>query len=171
MAEEAVDKMLEDTPVEEAAGATITSDDDMELSDNDMKRLMNMNLDDLIEDVKSDTDSISIDDLLNPDEELKNAEAKAQAQALEEAQTEKGKTDLKENKETVKVDESKIKPEKPKKDNFFKKIKKVFLIVLRMRVLMMIIQIMAMMEIFHNRKRLQISRKLVMENLRMRMNR
>ena len=48
MAEEAVDKMLEDTPVEEAAGATITSDDDMELSDNDMKRLMNMNLDDLI---------------------------------------------------------------------------------------------------------------------------
>ena len=78
MAEEAVDKMLEDTPVEEAAGATITSDDDMELSDNDMKRLMNMNLDDLIEDVKSDTDSISIDDLLNPDEDLKNAEAKAQ---------------------------------------------------------------------------------------------
>lgn len=126
MAEEAVDKMLEDTPVEEAAEATITSDDDMELSDNDMKRLMNMNLDDLIEDVKSDTDSISIDDLLNPDEDLKNAEAKAQAQALEEAQTEKGKTDLKENKETVKVDESKIKPEKPKKDNFFKKIKKVF---------------------------------------------
>ena len=126
MAEEAVDKMLEDTPVEEAAGATITSDDDMELSDNDMKRLMNMNLDDLIEDVKSDTDSISIDDLLNPDEDLKNAEAKAQAQALEEAQTEKGKTDLKENKETVKVDESKIKPEKPQKDNFFKKIKKVF---------------------------------------------
>ena len=58
MAEEAVDKMLEDTPVEEAAGATITSDDDMELSDNDMERLMNMNLDDLIEDVKSDTDSI-----------------------------------------------------------------------------------------------------------------
>ena len=49
MAEEAVDKMLEDTPVEEAAEATITSDDDMELSDNDMKRLMNMNLDDLIE--------------------------------------------------------------------------------------------------------------------------
>ena len=93
---------------------------------NDMKRLMNMNLDDLIEDVKSDTDSISIDDLLNPDEDLKNAEAKAQAQALEEAQTEKGKTDLKENKETVKVDESKIKPEKPQKDNFFKKIKKVF---------------------------------------------
>ena len=36
--------MLEDTPVEEAAGATITpADDDSELSDNDMERLMNMN--------------------------------------------------------------------------------------------------------------------------------
>ena len=42
----------------------------MELSDNDMKRLMNMNLDDLIEDVKSDTDSISIDDLLKDSENI-----------------------------------------------------------------------------------------------------
>lgn len=179
MAEEVVDKMLEDTPVEEAAGATITpADDDMELSDNDMQRLMNMNLDDLIEDVKSDTDSISIDDLLNPGDELKNAEAQAQAQALAEELSEKEKSDPQENEaepddkkadadnnddtaaaqtkagdeetvsdiedgqsaennkeadneepekeEKIQVDESKIKPEKPKKDSFFKKIKKVF---------------------------------------------
>ena len=86
--------MLEDTPVEEAAGATITpADDDSELSDNDMERLMNMNLDDLIDDVKADTDSISIDDLLNQGDELKNAEAQAQAQALAEELAEKEKND------------------------------------------------------------------------------
>ena len=160
-AEEEVNKMLEDTPVEEAAGATITpADDDSELSDNDMERLMNMNLDDLIDDVKADTDSISIDDLLNQGDELKRAEA--QAQALEEELAEKEKNDSQvnetepddnkadsdnntepdaaqteagneeadnkepEKKESVQVDESKIKPEKPKKDSFFKKIKKVF---------------------------------------------
>lgn len=157
-AEEEVNKMLEDTPVEEAAGATITpADDDSELSDNDMERLMNMNLDDLIDDVKADTDSISIDDLLNQGDELKSAEAQAQAQALEEELAEKEKNDSQvneteagnegavsdienrqdadnkeadnkepEKKESVQVDESKIKPEKPKKDSFFKKIKKVF---------------------------------------------
>ena len=177
-AEEEVNKMLEDTPVEEAAGATITpADDDSELSDNDMERLMNMNLDDLIDDVKADTDSISIDDLLNQGDELKNAEAQAQAQALAEELAEKEKNDSEvndtepddnkadadnntepdaaqteagneeavsdienrqdadnkeadnkepEKKESVQVDESKIKPEKPKKDSFFKKIKKVF---------------------------------------------
>lgn len=157
-AEEEVNKMLEDTPVEEAAGATITpADDDSELSDNDMERLMNMNLDDLIDDVKADTDSISIDDLLNQGDELKREEAQAQAQALEEELAEKEKNDSQvneteagnegavsdienrqdadnkeadnkepEKKESVQVDESKIKPEKPKKDSFFKKIKKVF---------------------------------------------
>ena len=157
-AEEEVNKMLEDTPVEEAAGATITpADDDSELSDNDMERLMNMNLDDLIDDVKADTDSILIDDLLNQGDELKRAEAQAQAQALEEELAEKEKNDSQvneteagnegavsdienrqdadnkeadnkepEKKESVQVDESKIKPEKPKKDSFFKKIKKVF---------------------------------------------
>ena len=157
-AEEEVNKMLEDTPVEEAAGATITpADDDSELSDNDMERLMNMNLDDLIDDVKADTDSISIDDLLNQADELKRAEAQAQAQALEEELAEKEKNDSQvneteagnegavsdienrqdadnkeadnkepEKKESVQVDESKIKPEKPKKDSFFKRIKKVF---------------------------------------------
>lgn len=177
-AEEEVNKMLEDTPVEEAAGATITpADDDSELSDKDMERLMNMNLDDLIDDVKADTDSISIDDLLNQGDELKSAEAQAQAQALAEELAEKEKNDsqvnetepddnkadsdnntepdaaqteagneeavsdienrqdadnkeadnkVPEKKESVQVDESKIKPEKPKKDSFFKKIKKVF---------------------------------------------
>lgn len=107
MAEEAVDKMLEDTPVEEAAGATITSDDDMELSDNDMKRLMNMNLDDIIDDVKSD--SASIDDLFgsSPDKETEHNEKSADTQA-----------------QTISADDKK--KLKPQKEGFFKKIKKVF---------------------------------------------
>lgn len=146
IAEKVVDKMLEETPVEEAAGATITTDDDAsELTDNDMERLANMNLDDLIDDVRSGTDSISIDDLLNQEDGLKNAEAQAQAQAFAEEQSEKENNDADsgiedgtdtdnkeidndktEIKESVQVDESKIKPEKSKKDSFFKKIKKVF---------------------------------------------
>lgn len=107
MAEEAVDKMLEDTPVEEAAGATITSDDDMELSDNDMKRLMNMNLDDIIDDVKSD--SASIDDLFgsSPDKETEHNGKSADTQA-----------------QTISADDKK--KLKPQKEGFFKKIKKVF---------------------------------------------
>lgn len=107
MAEEAVDKMLEDTPVEEAAEATITSDDDMELSDNDMKRLMNMNLDDIIDHVKSD--STSIDDLFgsSPDKETEHNEKSADTQA-----------------QTISADDKK--KLKPQKEGFFKKIKKVF---------------------------------------------
>lgn len=57
-----LEALLDNTPAEEAAEATLTSDDNSELSDDDMKRLMNMNLDDIIDDVKSD--SASIDDLL-----------------------------------------------------------------------------------------------------------
>lgn len=57
-----LEALLDNTPLEEAAEAKLTSDDNSELSDDDMKRLMNMNLDDIIDDVKSD--STSIDDLL-----------------------------------------------------------------------------------------------------------
>ncbi|MFR2924923.1 MAG: hypothetical protein ACLTKH_01910 [Eubacterium sp.] len=57
-----LEALLDNTPLEEAAEAKLTSDDNSELSDDDMKRLMNMNLDDIIDDVKSD--SASIDDLL-----------------------------------------------------------------------------------------------------------
>ena len=222
-AEEEVNKMLEDTPVEEAAGATITpADDDSELSDNDMERLMNMNLDDLIDDVKADTDSISIDDLLNQGDELKSAEAQAQAQALAEELAEKEKNDSQvnetepddnkadsdnntepdaaqteagneeavsdienrqdadnkeadnkepEKKESVQVDESKIKPEKPKKDSFFKKIKKVFFDSLEEESPKEEAADNGMAKILHQRISLQTSRKLIMENLRMRMNR
>ena len=45
-----LEALLDNTPLEEAAEAKLTSDDNSELSDDDMKRLMNMNLDDIIDD-------------------------------------------------------------------------------------------------------------------------
>ena len=56
-----LDELLENTPVEEASKADITEQDNAELTDSDMQRLMNMNLDDIIDDVKSD--SISVGEL------------------------------------------------------------------------------------------------------------
>lgn len=69
-----LEALLDNTPLEEAAEAKLTSDDNSELSDDDMKRLMNMNLDDIIDDVKSD--STSIDDLFgsSPDKETEHNE-------------------------------------------------------------------------------------------------
>ena len=85
----------------------MTSDDNSELSDDDMKRLMNMNLDDIIDDVKSD--SASIDDLFgsSPDKETEHNEKSADTQA-----------------QTISADDKK--KLKPQKEGFFKKIKKVF---------------------------------------------
>ena len=99
--------LLDNTPLEEAAEATLTSDDNSELSDDDMKRLMNMNLDDIIDDVKSD--SASIDDLFgsSPDKETEHNEKSADTQA-----------------QTISADDKK--KLKPQKEGFFKKIKKVF---------------------------------------------
>ena len=76
-----LEALLDNTPLEEAAGAKLTSDDNSELSDDDMKRLMNMNLDDIIDDVKSD--SASIDDLFgsSPDKETEHNGKSADTQA------------------------------------------------------------------------------------------
>ena len=102
-----LEELLDNTPLEEAAEATLTSDDNSELSDDDMKRLMNMNLDDIIDDVKSD--SASIDDLFgsSPDKETEHNEKSADTQA-----------------QTISADDKK--KLKPQKEGFFKKIKKVF---------------------------------------------
>lgn len=102
-----LEELLDNTPLEEAAEATLTSDDNSELSDDDMKRLMNMNLDDIIDDVKSD--SASIDNLFgsSPDEETEHNEKSADTQA-----------------QTISADDKK--KLKPQKEGFFKKIKKVF---------------------------------------------
>ena len=102
-----LEALLDNTPLEEAAGAKLTSDDNSELSDDDMKRLMNMNLDDIIDDVKSD--SASIDDLFgsSPDKETEHNGKSADTQA-----------------QTISADDKK--KLKSQKEGFFKKIKKVF---------------------------------------------
>lgn len=102
-----LEALLDNTPPEEAAEATLTSDDNSELSDDDMKRLMNMNLDDIIDDVKSD--SASIDDLFgsSPDKETEHNVESADTQV-----------------QTISADDKK--KLKPQKEGFFKKIKKVF---------------------------------------------
>lgn len=102
-----LEELLDNTPLEEAAEATLTSDDNSELSDDDMKRLMNMNLDDIIDDVKSD--SASIDDLFgsSPDKETEHNEKSADTPV-----------------QTISADDKK--KLKPQKEGFFKKIKKVF---------------------------------------------
>lgn len=102
-----LEALLDNTPLEEAAEAKLTSDDNSELSDDDMKRLMNMNLDDIIDHVKSD--STSIDDLFgsSPDKETEHNEKSADTQA-----------------QTISADDKK--KLKPQKEGFFKKIKKVF---------------------------------------------
>lgn len=60
-ADKALDKLLEETEKDEAAGSNLSKDDelikDMDLSDGEKDRLVNMNLDDLLNDVNSDAGS------------------------------------------------------------------------------------------------------------------
>lgn len=164
-----LEELLDNTPLEEAAGAILTSDDNSELSDSDMERLMNMNLDDIIDDVKSD--SVSIDDLFGNtlDDSKKNTadndNAKINEQNIEgsgnmesegrEPENKESNSKEPDNKESdnkesdstgsditepdnadsgtadnnSKADEINAadkKKLKPKKESFFKKIKKVF---------------------------------------------
>lgn len=56
-----LDELLDNTDYSEAVEAEITTDDNVELSDSDMERLLNMELDDIIEDVTSD--SVSVEEL------------------------------------------------------------------------------------------------------------
>ena len=60
-ADKALDKLIEETQKDEAAGSNLSKDDelikDMDLSDGEKDRLVNMNLDDLLNDVNTDTGS------------------------------------------------------------------------------------------------------------------
>lgn len=60
-ADKALDKLIEETQKDEAAGSNLSKDDelikDMDLSDGDKDRLVNMNLDDLLNDVNTDAGS------------------------------------------------------------------------------------------------------------------
>lgn len=60
-ADKALDKLIEETQKDEAAGSNLSEDDelikDMDLSDGEKDRLVNMNLDDLLNDVNTDAGS------------------------------------------------------------------------------------------------------------------
>ena len=60
-ADKALDKLIEETQKDEAAGSNLSKDDelikDMDLSDGEKDRLVNMNLDDLLNDVNTDAGS------------------------------------------------------------------------------------------------------------------
>ena len=60
-ADKALDKLIEETQKDEAAGSNLSKDDelikDMDLSDDEKDRLVNMNLDDLLNDVNTDAGS------------------------------------------------------------------------------------------------------------------
>lgn len=66
-ADKEIDKLLDDTVKEETTGSSLSKDDelvkDMELSDSEKDRLVNMNLDDLISDVHSEASSEGIDNV------------------------------------------------------------------------------------------------------------
>lgn len=150
-----LEELLDNTPLEEAAGATLTSDDNSELSDSDMERLMNMNLDDIIDDVKSD--SVSIDDLFGnagaADVQQSNApeagssdkadvkteekeskdsgskdsdSAESDGTGQDNIQPDNAGSDMAGNKKVDGINAADKKKLKPKKESFFKKIKKVF---------------------------------------------
>lgn len=135
-ADEVLNEMLENTPIEEAAEATLTSEDNSELSEDDMARLMNMKLDDIIDDVKSD--SVSIDELFGQgsNSEVNMAEYAATDKSVTdvsgEAQADasgKAPTDSLTDTVTASADKEQKKSKKDKnnkKQGFFGKLKKVF---------------------------------------------
>ena len=135
-ADEVLNEMLENTPIEEAAEATLTSEDNSELSEDDMARLMNMKLDDIIDDVKSD--SVSIDELFGQgsNSEVNMAEYAATDKSVTDVPGEAGAdasgkapTDSLTDTVTASADNEQKKSKKDKnnkKQGFFGKLKKVF---------------------------------------------
>lgn len=133
-----LDELLENTPVEEASMADITAQDNAELTDSDMQRLMNMNLDDIIDDVKSD--SISVDELFGnsgsgqdePDAQVSNESAGNTD--VQPEQEKAGTSDTNEDDESQDLANAAIqeltekdKHSKKKKKGFLGKLKKIFI--------------------------------------------
>lgn len=133
-----LDELLENTPVEEASMADITAQDNAELTDSDMQRLMNMNLDDIIDDVKSD--SISVDELFGnsgsgqdePDAQVSNESAGNTD--VQPEQEKAGTSDTNEDDESQDMANAAIqeltekdKHSKKKKKGFLGKLKKIFI--------------------------------------------
>lgn len=133
-----LDELLENTPVEEASKADITEQDNAELTDSDMQRLMNMNLDDIIDDVKSD--SVSVDELFgnsgsgqaeqdtqDSNESIGNTDAHPETE--KENISDSNENDDVQNLANAAIQEltEKDKHNKKKKEGFFGKLKKIFI--------------------------------------------
>lgn len=133
-----LDELLENTPVEEASLADITAQDNAELTDSDMQRLMNMKLDDIIDDVKSD--SISVDELFGNsgsgqnEQDTQDSNESTGNTDVQPEQEKAGTSDTNEDEESQDLANAAIqeltekdKHNKKKKKGFFGKLKKIFI--------------------------------------------
>ena len=88
-AEEEIDKMLDDTDLSEAEDVEITAEDmGGELSDSDIERLVNMDLDNIIDDATSD--SVSVEELFGDDSSDVNGETEDVVETKKKKKKNKG---------------------------------------------------------------------------------
>lgn len=124
-AEEEIDKLLNETDLEEADSLEVSTDDlSGELSENEIERLVNMDLDNIIDDVTSD--SVSVEDLFAEDEE----DEKEEGEEDSKEEKKKAKKEKKKNKKVKEKNEAEglddLIEEKEKKPGFLSKLKDIF---------------------------------------------
>lgn len=130
-ADEEIDKLLSETDLDE--GMDLASNDlandlagefaDGELSDNEIERLVNMDLDNIIEDVTSD--SMSVEELFaEDDEEIREDGDEAEDKKKEKKEKKKKEKKAKKSKDEVELDD--LIEETPKKPGFLAKLKDIF---------------------------------------------
>lgn len=130
-ADEEIDKLLSETDLDE--GMDLASNDlandlagefaDGELSDNEIERLVNMDLDNIIEDATSD--SMSVEELFaEDDEETREDDDEAEDKKKEKKEKKKKEKKAKKSKDEVELDD--LIEETPKKPGFLAKLKDIF---------------------------------------------
>ena len=130
-ADEEIDKLLSETDLDE--GMDLASNDlandlagefaDGELSDNEIERLVNMDLDNIIEDATSD--SMSVEELFaEDDEEIREDGDEAEDKKKEKKEKKKKEKKAKKSKDEVELDD--LIEETPKKPGFLAKLKDIF---------------------------------------------
>ncbi|SEF38531.1 hypothetical protein [Lachnospira multipara] len=130
-ADEEIDKLLSETDLDE--GMDLASNDlandlagefaDGELSDNEIERLVNMDLDNIIEDATSD--SMSVEELFaEDDEEIREDGDEAEDRKKEKKEKKKKEKKAKKSKDEVELDD--LIEETPKKPGFLAKLKDIF---------------------------------------------
>ncbi|SDM67601.1 hypothetical protein [Lachnospira pectinoschiza] len=126
-ADEEIDKLLSETDLDE--GMDLASNDlagefaDGELSDNEIERLVNMDLDNIIEDATSD--SMSVEELFaEDDEETREDGDEAEDKKKEKKEKKKKEKKAKKSKDEVELDD--LIEETTKKPGFLAKLKDIF---------------------------------------------